>query len=856
MPCLAAGLFLALGPSLPARAQAPVAVILEAEDLELTSPMVAEPDPSADGGRFISVPNGAGSGGLATVEIEVPRAADYVIFARTLAPTGSDDSFFVRFDEGPEALWDLEGSTVWRWTRVRHRGGDNPISFPLTAGTHRLTIRQREDGARLDRLIVTDTRDLDPFVASSEEISPLWSGTFIVPDLLVHEGTIVVSFYDEARRMTIGVRDRDTGAWILQALPSSVGWDSHNAIALGIDKEGYLHVSGNMHNVPLVYFRSTCPYDPRTLVRETSMVGPDEDTVTYPRFYRTGEGILYFQYRDGGSGDGVTLLNVYDVTSRRWSRALDVPLFDGLGSASAYPVEPVVRDGMFHLIWVWRVARDASQNQHVCYARSTDFLHWETSAGEPIELPFRPGQGEIVDPVPVNGGLLNGSTHIGFDGEGRVLVSYHKYDANGNTNLFTARRESNGWQIYQTTRWPYRWTVQGGGTLARLIRLGPVTVNRAGDLVQLYQHWIEGAGTLLLDPVDLSPLGSFPSEVIIPSSQGVPDDPDLSVFFRFARNDLWQVTKRWAVRWESLPSNGDRPPSQVPAPSILRLIELRGRGGDLEAGEPDRPGGCGDSGPEPGALYMTFQRSTILPGLGRVEDEDIVAFDLATGEARMIFDGSDVGLASQRIKAFTVLDEGIVLTFGRRTLIQGLQGGPRGARVDAGDLVLFVPEEMGNDTRGTFSFLFDGSDLGLRGRREVIDALAFDDEGNIVFSVYGVGSTPDVRRFAGEDLLLFRPLSLGADTRGSLEMLLDGSLEGLSGSAENIDGVSFDARGNLVLSTLGNFSVGGISGRDHDLFLCRPSSGRFQGGSFEMFLAGESLGLATSADIAGIQLGR
>ena len=44
-------------------------------------------------------------------------------------------------------------------------------------------------------------------------------------------------------------------------LPSQVAWDSHNYITMTADRDGYLHLSGNMHVAPLVYFGTAKPYD-------------------------------------------------------------------------------------------------------------------------------------------------------------------------------------------------------------------------------------------------------------------------------------------------------------------------------------------------------------------------------------------------------------------------------------------------------------------------------------------------------------------------------------------------------------------------------------------------------------------
>jgi hypothetical protein len=61
-----------------------------------------------------------------------------------------------------------------------------------------------------------------------------------------------VAYYDKERRMTVASRNLGSKDWAYQILPTSVGWDSHNYITMAVDREGHLHVSGNMHAVKLI----------------------------------------------------------------------------------------------------------------------------------------------------------------------------------------------------------------------------------------------------------------------------------------------------------------------------------------------------------------------------------------------------------------------------------------------------------------------------------------------------------------------------------------------------------------------------------------------------------------------------
>jgi hypothetical protein len=411
------------------------------------------------------------------------------------------------------------------------------------------------------------------------DVAPVWSGHPVGFALLTQGKRQFVAFYDAQRQMTIGQRQVDSDQWQLVRLPSQVGWDSHNYVTMTLDDGGYLHVSGNMHCVPLVYFRSTKPYDISRLEPVPAMIGRNEQHCTYPRFLRGAGQELLFTYRDGRSGNGDQIWNLYDLASKTWRRLLDQPLFSGEGRMNAYFAGPV-RDpsGLFHLCWVWRNSADCATNHDLCYARSKDLVHWETSDGKPLRLPITVKTAEIVDPVPPGGGIINGNTTIGFDSKRRPVIAYHKFDAAGKTQFYNARRESEGWKIYQTSRWDYRWEFHGGGSIPFEIGLGPVTTAPDGTLSQSYRNPRHGSGIWRLDEATLQPLGQLPPRKGLPKEVGKVQStwPGMSVRTAedLGRSDEPGV--RYLLRWEAMPPNRDRPrPGDPPLPSMLRVVKLR-----------------------------------------------------------------------------------------------------------------------------------------------------------------------------------------------------------------------------------------------------------------------------------------
>lgn len=415
----------------------------------------------------------------------------------------------------------------------------------------------------------------EPRVVRAIDIAPVWAGHPVGFALLTEGNRQFIAFYDDQRQMTVGMRTLGSTQWRFAKLPSRLVWDSHNYIALAADAEGYLHLSGNMHVVPLVYFRSTKPWDIDSFEPLHRMTGDLESRVTYPVFFKGARNELLFTYRDGRSGSGNQVYNLFDVKTREWRRLLDRPLTDGQGRMNAYLSGPTRGpDGRFHLIWVWRNTPDCSTNHDLTYARSSDLVHWETSAGRPLELPIKVETGEIIDPIPVQGGIVNGAAHLGFDSRQRPVVSYHKFDETGYTQVYLARLEDGRWKRSVVTDWKYRWAMSGGGSIQFEIQLGAPRAGAKGELLVSFRHSKYGAGRLRIDEATLRPLGVLPSERQWPAELDQPESDFSGIQVRTHFQSGKEMN--YLLRWETLGANRDRPrEGPLPGPSLLRLYEIR-----------------------------------------------------------------------------------------------------------------------------------------------------------------------------------------------------------------------------------------------------------------------------------------
>ena len=124
--------------------------------------MLFERSESASRRIFPAGPQWSGSGsGSVSWQLEVKDAGTYRLWGRVCAPTPADDSFIVSANAGssattgargrvvlPRTDWHLGQTRTWTWREF-------PVDITLPKGTVTLTLHTREDGAKVDALLLT-----------------------------------------------------------------------------------------------------------------------------------------------------------------------------------------------------------------------------------------------------------------------------------------------------------------------------------------------------------------------------------------------------------------------------------------------------------------------------------------------------------------------------------------------------------------------------------------------------------------------------------------------------------------------------------------------------------------------------
>lgn len=429
-----------------------------------------------------------------------------------------------------------------------------------------------------------------PTPPPGELLGTVWSGHPVTFGFLTERGHQFLAYYDADRRITVlGRKLTDpAAAWTRFQPPgvpnpkrkrdsNVVAWDSHNTLRLALDRDGHLHLSGNMHVDPLVYYRTRVPYDVSSLERLDRMTGERETRCTYPVFFKDAAGTLLFRYRDGSSGDGADLYNRYDTATRTWSRLLTTPLLEGEGQRNAYAGEPTLGpDGRFHLVWMWRETPDCATNHTLSYARSRDLLHWENSRGEPLALPITLKTGEVIDGAQPGGGLINMSFLLGFDSQKRPVVAYHRYDAQDRSQAYLARPSATpaaAWTQSALSTWDFKWAFSGGGSIASEVTLGRPRLVDPHTFQIDYSSKVAGSGRWTVNADTLARTGQLPpAPSTLPAALRRIQSPTPGMEVQTLQSSAGP--RRWVLRWETLGRNRDKPREFTPPPTELRLYEL------------------------------------------------------------------------------------------------------------------------------------------------------------------------------------------------------------------------------------------------------------------------------------------
>lgn len=151
---------------------------------------------TSGGFQYVLIPTSQGSisdplgeGGAVDLSFHIETPGTYMMWAQEASPDTSRDSLLISVDSGEFIVWNTALSRTWAWDRLRDGDAAGPVRFWLSAGDHRLTIKQREDAASIRRIMITNSEM--PFPATVYALPALGTpGVWSITDPLPAGATI------------------------------------------------------------------------------------------------------------------------------------------------------------------------------------------------------------------------------------------------------------------------------------------------------------------------------------------------------------------------------------------------------------------------------------------------------------------------------------------------------------------------------------------------------------------------------------------------------------------------------------------------------------------------------------------
>jgi hypothetical protein len=338
---------------------------------------------------------------------------------------------------------------------------------------------------------------------------------FRIHSIVTHGDQQFASFYEPADdpkavghqgKVIIARRNLNSAIWEIFRTPFEANKidDAHDAISIGIDGSGFMHLGWGMHTDAFHYAKTLEPATgsgPIEFGPDQSMTGKEKTRITYPEFYNLPNGDLLYVARRGVSGNGDMLINRYSIADKKWSHVLDTMIqgqYPGMRPANAYWDNLAVDSkGGFVCTWVWRSKevpggeKGYQTNHDLLYARSGDEgKTWNRFDGTPYQLPITQKSADVVVQIP-EGGCLTNMSSLAIDQDDHPLIgnSYapRAQEQNWTRQYMLAYYDGRAWQtsqITQRTAVEPKYPEQFVGDLARPV----VLVDKAGRVLMVIRY--------------------------------------------------------------------------------------------------------------------------------------------------------------------------------------------------------------------------------------------------------------------------------------------------------------------------------------------------------------------------------
>lgn len=347
------------------------------------------------------------------------------------------------------------------------------------------------------------TPEFNVSVLKKLPLGKAWAGNTVNTVIFRHHGVFskdsmqYTAFYIDDKTLCLAQRDLSNNKLIFFNIRGNYNIkDAHNSISLGMDREGYVHISYDHHGTNLKYRRSLNPHSILGFTNEMRMTGQREMKVTYPTFLNpmTDEPLMLL-YRDGYDRKGAAYIKIYCEKEHRWSDGDSAILAGDTNqpwTSNAYWNHPV-RDseGNAHLSFIWRTDHIGEEqqinNMNICYAKTYDNCKsWHSSNNKPFKLPITQVNAEVVWPMSPANNLIN-QTGMAVDSKNRPHIVFYANDESGIVQYQHLWFNGRKWQHQIISKRTSSFDLYGGGTLRIPISRPDIVIDKHDNVFVIYR---------------------------------------------------------------------------------------------------------------------------------------------------------------------------------------------------------------------------------------------------------------------------------------------------------------------------------------------------------------------------------
>ena len=320
-------------------------------------------------------------------------------------------------------------------------------------------------------------------VLSQIQLGEAWSGNSVNTVIFRSQGIVTVNsfqytaYYADSSNMVIVRRNLKTNKVECYTIEGRYKiFDSHNAISLGVDALGYVHISYDHHRSKLNYRISKIPFEISDWSEPIQMTGEKEELLSYPSFLMNPkDSTLHFMYRHGSSNSGQACLKHYDHMSKTWKdapKAIITGYNQRPWSSNPYWNHPVFdNSGKLHISYVWRSYSVKNREISAINKIGVDYTYssnisknFFTTLVFSQNLPITMVNSERVYAVPTGSNLIN-QTSMAVDTNGFPHIVYYANDENKIPQYQHLWFDGKEWQNTIVSQRKESFVLGGDGTL-------------------------------------------------------------------------------------------------------------------------------------------------------------------------------------------------------------------------------------------------------------------------------------------------------------------------------------------------------------------------------------------------------